>query len=115
MKAIQAIKLTGGALIVAVSISAWAQGNDTSTDTAPATSHSSKQANHALEKKVRAALNHAKDIKTENILIRARGGAVTLEGSVPDSSQVDKAAQVAQGVAGVTSVKNALTIKEPGQ
>lgn len=113
MKAIQAIKLAGGALIVAVSVSAWAQGNETSM--APATSQSSKQANHALEKKVRAALVHAKDIKTENIVIRARGGAVTLEGTVPDSSQVDKAAQVAQGVAGVTSVKNALTIKEPGQ
>ncbi|TDG02370.1 BON domain-containing protein [Paraburkholderia guartelaensis] len=113
MKAIQAIRLAGGALIVAFSVSAWAQGNEAGT--APATSQSSKQANHALEKKVRAALDHAKDIKVENILIRARGGAVTLEGTVPDSSQVDKAAQVAQGVAGVTSVKNALTIKEPGQ
>ncbi|WP_028207207.1 BON domain-containing protein [Paraburkholderia nodosa] len=113
MKATQAIKLAGGALLVAVSVSAWAQGNDTGT--APATSQSSKQANHALEKKVRAALEHAKDIKVENIVIRARGGAVTLEGTVPDSSQVDKAAQVAQGVPGVTSVKNALTIKEPGQ
>jgi hyperosmotically inducible periplasmic protein len=112
MKAIQAIKLAGGALIVAVSVSAWAQGNDTGT--APATSQSSKQANHALERKVRAALDHAKDIKVENILVRARDGAVTLEGTVPDASQVDKAAQVAQGVAGVTSVKNALTIKEPG-
>jgi len=112
MKTIQAIKLAGGALIVAVSVSAWAQGNDTGT--APATSQSSKQANHALEKKVRAALVHAKDIKTENILVRARGGAVTLEGTVPDASQIDMATQVAQGVAGVTSVKNALTIKEPG-
>jgi hyperosmotically inducible periplasmic protein len=113
MKAIQVIKLAAGALFVAVSVSAWAQGNEMGT--APPTSQSSKQANHALEKKVRAALDHAKDIKPENIVVRARGGAVTLEGSVPDSSQVDKATQVAQGVAGVTSVKNALTIKEPGQ
>ena len=115
MKAIQAIKLAGGALTVAVSVSAWAQGNETSTGTAPATSQSSKHANHALEKKVRAALHHAKDINTEHIVIRARGGAVTLEGTVPDSSQGDKATQGAQGGAGVTSVKNALTIKEPGQ
>jgi hyperosmotically inducible periplasmic protein len=112
MKAIQAIRLAGGALIVAVSVGAWAQGNDTGA--APATTQTSKQANHALEKKVRAALDHAKDIKVENIIVRARGGAVTLEGTVPDSTQIDKAAQVAQGVAGVTSVKNALTIKEPG-
>ncbi|MEX3856732.1 BON domain-containing protein [Paraburkholderia sp. BR10923] len=68
-----------------------------------------------MAKKVRAALDHAKDIRPENIVIRARGGAVTLEDTVPDSAQVDKAIQVAQGVAGVTSVKNALTIKEVGQ
>ncbi|NVH73691.1 BON domain-containing protein [Paraburkholderia sp. JPY432] len=105
--------MAGGTLFVAVSVSAWAQRTD--TDTAPATSQSSKQANYALAKKVRAALDHAKDIRPENIVIRARGGAVTLEDTVPDSSQVDKATQVAQGVAGVTSVKNALTVKEVGQ
>ena len=69
MKAIQAIKL-GGALIVAFSVSAWAQGNETGT--APATSQSSKQANYALEKKVRAALDHAKD--SGDTAARASGG-----------------------------------------
>lgn len=46
--------------------------------------------------------------------VSARDGEVTLEGTVPDSSQVDMAIQVAQGVSGVTSVQNALTIKERG-
>jgi len=40
---------------------------------------------------------------------------VILEGSVPDQSQVDPATQAAQGVAGVTSVKNDLTIRAIGQ
>ncbi len=40
---------------------------------------------------------------------------MTLQGSVPEQPQVDKATEVAQGVAGVTSVKNALTIRPVGQ
>jgi osmotically-inducible protein OsmY len=40
---------------------------------------------------------------------------VTLAGTVPDQSQVDLATQAAQGVAGVTSVKNALTVRPVGQ
>jgi hyperosmotically inducible protein len=116
MKAIQAIKLAGGALIVAVSLSAWAQASDTGTTQAPAVSQpTQKQANRALQKKVRAALTRAKGIDAANILVRARSGVVTLEGTVPEQDQADKAVQVAQGVAGVSSVKNALSVKEPGQ
>jgi len=40
---------------------------------------------------------------------------VFLEGTVPEQSQSDKATTVAQGVAGVGSVKNDLTVKEEGQ
>ena len=45
----------------------------------------------------------------------AKGGAVALAGSVTDPAQIDKAGEVAKGVSGVTSVKNALTVKEVGQ
>ncbi|WP_158937507.1 BON domain-containing protein, partial [Burkholderia sp. S171] len=45
----------------------------------------------------------------------AKGGAVALAGSVPDSTQVSKAGEVAKGVPGVTSLNNSLTIKEVGQ
>jgi hyperosmotically inducible periplasmic protein len=41
-------------------------------------------------------------------------GAVTLQGTVPDQSQTDRAAEVAKSVEGVTSVKNALTVRAPG-
>jgi osmotically-inducible protein OsmY len=50
-----------------------------------------------------------------NITVRARGGAVTLAGTVPEQPQVDLATQAAQAVPGVTSVKNALSIRPVGQ
>jgi len=34
---------------------------------------------------------------------------------VTDPAQIDKATSIAKGVSGVTSVKNALTIREGGQ
>jgi hyperosmotically inducible protein len=37
---------------------------------------------------------------------------VTLTGKVPEGDQIEKAGTVAQGVAGVTSVTNKLTLKE---
>ncbi len=122
MKAINAIKMVGGALVVLASINAYAQasGTDAASDlttqpSAKAQSKAAKSANRALQRKVRSALAKAKGISAANILVRARGGAVTLEGSVPEQPQVDLATQVAQGVAGVTSVKNALTIRPVGQ
>ncbi|TKC83159.1 BON domain-containing protein [Trinickia terrae] len=118
MKAIKAIKLAGGALIVAFSVSAFAQASDTGMASAPAMSAaqpSGKQADRALSKTVRKALAKAKGVSAAGIVVRAKSGAVTLEGTVPDQSQIDKATQVAQGVAGVSSVKNALTVKEEGQ
>ncbi|WP_207004318.1 BON domain-containing protein [Trinickia mobilis] len=117
MKAIQAIKLASGALLVAVSVSAWAQASDTGMASAPAMSSmkAEHKADRMLSRKVRGALAKAKGVTAANIEVKARSGAVILEGSVPDQSQVDKATQVAQGVAGVTSVKNALTVKAEGQ
>jgi hypothetical protein len=53
-------------------------------------------------------------LPTQHILVRARGGTVILQGTVPEQSQVELAGQVAKGVGGVTSVKNALTIRPVG-
>jgi osmotically-inducible protein OsmY len=44
------------------------------------------------------------------VFVRARGGAVTLTGSVPEGRQIQQAADVAQGVAGVKSVSNKITL-----
>ncbi|WP_345814604.1 BON domain-containing protein [Paraburkholderia sp. PREW-6R] len=118
MKAFPAIKMIGGALIVLASLNAYAQSSDAmATTAAPSASNSKadKAANRALGRKVRSALSKTKGLSVANITVRARGGAVTLAGTVPEQQQIDLATQAAQGVAGVTSVKNALTIRPVGQ
>lgn len=115
MKALQAIKAISGALIVMASLNAYAQSSDAMAApamTAAPSAKSTKAANRALQRKVLKALARAKGLTADNITVRARDGAVTLEGRVTDQGQSDIAAQTAQGVAGVTSVKNALDIRE---
>ncbi|MFM0221999.1 BON domain-containing protein [Paraburkholderia dipogonis] len=122
MEAFKILKLMSGALIVVVSINAWSQTSEsaatsTQSSMAPATDGSAKttrQANRALSKKVLRALSKG-GVSTSRLNIVAKGGAVALAGSVTDSSQIDKAGEIAKGVPGVTSVKNSLTLKEVGQ
>ena len=76
--------------------------------------HATKQANRALSKKVLGTLSKG-GIKTSGVHVIAKGGAVVLEGSVPDPTQIEKAGELAKGVQGVTSVKNSLILKEEGQ
>jgi hyperosmotically inducible periplasmic protein len=114
MKAFQAIKVISSALIVLASLNAYAQSSDATA--APATTvapsaKSTRASNRALQRKVLKALARAKGLTANNISVRARGGVVTLEGRVTEQAQSDIATQTAQGVAGVTSVKNALEIR----
>jgi osmotically-inducible protein OsmY len=118
MKLTNTLKFVSAALIVAASIDAWPQTTESAaTSTAPAAEGSAKatrQANRALSKKVLRALSNG-GVATSRINIIAKGGAVTLAGSVTDASHIDKASEIAKTVPGVTSVKNALTFKEAGQ
>lgn len=122
MNAIKTFKLMGGALIVMVSINAWAQTSESAaTSTQPGmasagegSAKATRQANRALSKKVLRALSKG-GVNTSRMNIVAKGGAVLLAGSVTDASQIDKAGELAKGVPGVTSVKNSLTLKEAGQ
>ncbi|WP_027815427.1 BON domain-containing protein [Paraburkholderia bannensis] len=126
MKAIQAFKLAAGTMLVAASLHVYAQDAASAPAAAPTDSakaqvkeskqqlKSAKAANRALSRKVRAALAKDKDISVANITVRAKDGAVILQGTVPEQGQVDHATDVAKGVAGVTSVKNALTIRPVG-
>jgi hyperosmotically inducible periplasmic protein len=122
MKAIKIFKLIGSALIVVGSINAWSQTSEsaaTSTQSSMAPAEglggkAARQANRALSQKVIRALSKS-GVKTSGINVIAKGGAVALAGSVTDPAQIDKAGEVAKGVQGVTSVKNALTVKEVGQ
>lgn len=119
MKSVDFLKVLGLAACVAVASSAYAQ-NDTSanttagtTATAPAHAQGgnpARRANRKLGYAVRRALAKAQGLDVSNITVRARGGAVTLTGSVPEQAQIEKAGEVAQGVAGVTSVANKLSV-----
>ena len=124
MKAIHAIKLAGTALLICGSIQAYAQASDAApatpatpaSTTAGARQHykSLKAANRALQRQVRSALVKDRSISMANVTIRARDGAVTLQGSVPLQDQSDRATEVAKSVPGVTSVRNALSIRPVG-
>jgi len=72
-----------------------------------------RKANHRLEHNVRTAITRAK-IPGADIRIVARGGKVTLDGTVPDQAMVQPAGTAAGTVAGVTSVQNLLTMREAG-
>jgi hyperosmotically inducible periplasmic protein len=118
MKIRKAMVTLCGMAMLGTSMAVFAQ--NASDSGAAATSaakpaQSAKAANRKLAKDVRRALTRAKDMSVSNINVRAAGGAVTLAGTVPDESQIDKATKIAQGVAGVSSVKNALTVRPVGQ
>ena len=67
-----------------------------------------------LARDVRKALSNAPNFNVSNVFVKARGGVVTLSGSVPDGPQIQQAAEVAMGVPGVTSVSNHLALYTKG-
>jgi len=117
MKVVDMLKALSVVVCVAVASSAYAQSSDamatTDAASAKATAKTTKQVNRKLGLDVRRALSKAQGIDVSNIFVRARGGAVTLTGSVPDGAQIPKAEEVAKGVPGVTSVTNKIGLAAP--
>ena len=117
MKVVDMLKALSVVVCVAVASSAYAQSSDamatTDAASAKAMAKTTKQVNRKLGLDVRRALSKAQGIDVSNIFVRARGGAVTLTGSVPDGAQIPKAEEVAKGVPGVTSVTNKLGLAVP--
>ncbi|WP_408405019.1 BON domain-containing protein [Paraburkholderia sediminicola] len=112
------LQALGAVVSLALVSSAYAQP-ESSTPTATvdsavsakASQKSTRKADRKLSSDVRRALSKTKEITVTNIFVRARSGAVTLTGSVPDNAQIDRAAQVANSVPGVTSVTNKLSLQ----
>ena len=117
MKSVDFLKALGGVVAVVIACNTYAQSSDAmgmaSGAMAAPSAKTVKKENRQLGRKVRGALAKAQGIGVSNISVRARGGAVTLTGSVPDQGQIDKAGDVAKGVDGVTSVSNKLTVVLP--
>lgn len=117
MKSVTFLKTLGAVVCVTVACSVYAQDNSAASGaaamaTAPAAAASPKKVDRKLGYTVRKALSKAQGLDVSNIVVRSRSGAVTLTGTVPDQGQIDQAGQVAQGVAGVKSVTNKLTVMQ---
>ncbi|MFM0044155.1 BON domain-containing protein [Paraburkholderia sediminicola] len=118
MKTVNLLKALGIALCVATASSAYAQSSDAMASGAMAAPAPNTKAMKSTDRKlgltVRKALAKAQGFDVSNVFVRARGGAVTLTGSVPDGAQIPQAEEVAKGVAGVKSVNNKLTLGTQG-
>nr|WP_249206388.1 BON domain-containing protein [Burkholderia multivorans] len=119
------IRAAFGVAVAAVSIGAWAQSGASASMAASAPAGAGgaasagmspkavRQANRALRRKVYAALARHKEIGAGSISVIAKGGAITLNGTVAEASQIETVEQVARDVAGVTSVTNRLAVQRP--
>ncbi|MCC8404637.1 BON domain-containing protein [Paraburkholderia sp. MMS20-SJTN17] len=122
----EALKMTGAAMLVVTvaSLNAYAEtagpenarsaAKQQQTNELHARYRAARADNRKLAHQVRVALVHDGHIGASNITVRAVDGAVTLQGSVPGADQIDRASEVAKTVSGVSSVKNALSIRYPG-
>ena len=122
MKRLTAVQCAVSVLLAVTACSAMAQGSDASAAEAAASAvttapsaKTKRAANRQLQKKIRQALLHTKGLSASGISVRARDGAVTLQGWVPDQSQVALATGAVKGVAGVTSVSSELIVRPIGQ
>ena len=68
----------------------------------------------AITAKVKSALIADPDVKALRIDVDTRDGVVTLNGSADQRANADKAMAIAQGIEGVKSVQNRLTVKSSG-
>jgi hyperosmotically inducible periplasmic protein len=104
-----------GALLLSVSMAVPIACHAQASDTQPTqTSKKATPADRALGKSVRRALAKAQGFDVSGVFVRARGGAVTLSGSVKSGEQIQQAEEIAKSVQGVTSVTNKLTLFHGG-
>ncbi|WP_321814845.1 BON domain-containing protein [Paraburkholderia sp. J69-2] len=94
-----------------VSLQALAQTH--AAPVAPSTAKDARKANRALSRKVYAAIAQHKEIDAGNISVVARNGAITLDGTVREASQIDAVSAIARAVPGVTAVTNRLSVLRP--
>lgn len=123
MKTSKALKIAVGLLVGSTSIHVGAQASvsearsvskGTVTEASGgSTAKSNRKDNFVLRRKIYAAIAQHKEIDAGNISAVVKRGAVTLDGTVADASQVGEATEITKGVRGVTSVTNRLTVKKP--
>ena len=98
---------TFGILVLAIVLaSAWGCG---STATREGTGEYVDDS--VITTKVKAAIFNDPSLKVNEINVETFKGVVQLSGFVNSQADINKAVQVARGVAGVKSVKNAMQVK----
>lgn len=109
MKTIQFLKTAGSIACVAFALNATAQ-----TGSAAPSSASESVGQHiddaTITTKAKADLLAAKNVKSTHIHVKTLKGVVWLTGSVPSAEDKTAAAEVVQGVDGVSRVKNRLHV-----
>ncbi|MGF6781312.1 BON domain-containing protein [Paraburkholderia sp. GAS334] len=116
MRAVVQIGLVVALAATIAPFSASAQDGNSSAVVASADAGSApsaksvRAANRKLAKNVRTAMAKVKGIDMTQLFVYAKGGVVTLSGSVPKSDQVVRAGEIAKSVPGVSSVDNRLSV-----
>jgi len=106
--------VAGASCVYAQSSDAAATSGDTAAAAAAPSAKQVRAADRKLARDVRRALAKAQGFDVSNVFVRARSGAITLTGSVPEGDQIQQAADVAKGVAGVKSVTNRVSLGVQG-
>ncbi|MGS0896296.1 BON domain-containing protein [Burkholderia stagnalis] len=120
MKSIVLRALGVAAVAACLTGSAYAQSSEPAATEAPAAATSTpkaaaktaRKANRKLGYTVRKAISKEQGVDVSNLVVRSKGGAISLEGTMPSQDQVDKAEAAAKAVKGVTSVTNKLTVQQ---
>jgi hyperosmotically inducible periplasmic protein len=107
-------KLAGLLILAALSAGSTATFAQTADAPAPTASKKATSSDRALGQSVRRALSKTQGFDVSGVFVRARGGVVTLSGSVKSGDQIAQATDVAKSVQGVTSVNNKLTLFHGG-
>ena len=96
-----------GVLVLAIVLaSAWGCGSTTKTEGTGEYVDDS-----VITSKVKAAIFNDPNLKVNEINVETFKGVVQLSGFVRSQADINKAVQVARGVAGVKSVKNDMRVK----
>ena len=108
------VTLAAGAFFFACNV--YAQDSVGSATVSPMSSSKAvmKAADRQTARGVRRVLTRTKGLPALDIRVFAKAGAVTLVGTVPDSSQIDLASTVAAAAPNVKSVRNLLTVRVAG-
>ena len=104
--------IVGSALAAALSLLAAGCNRQDETQAAAKTTVGTEIDDTVVTTKVKSALLADADIKSFDLKVETRKGAVQLSGFVDNQAQIDQAVELARKVEGVANVGNEMSIKK---